>query len=74
MSGSFFLKSLAIENFKGVQKSGAVKLTRLTVFVGNNGSGKSSLIEAVETYRTIVLDGLDEAMSRWRWRAKAIRP
>jgi predicted ATPase len=65
MTGSFFLRSMAIENFKAVRRSGTVKLTPLTVFIGNNGSGKSSLIEALETYRAIVLAGLDVAMERW---------
>jgi hypothetical protein len=66
MSNSFFLKSVSIENFKAVRKSGNVELTPLTVFIGNNGSGKSSLIEALETYRGVVLNGLDDAMQRWR--------
>jgi predicted ATPase len=65
MSESFFLKSVSIENFKAVRKSGNVELTPLTVFIGNNGSGKSSLIEALATYRSVVLDGLDDAMQRW---------
>src|SRR5262249_16112690 len=66
MTDRFFLKSAAIENLKSVQRSGTVAFTPLTVFIGNNGSGKSSLIEALETYRTMVLDGLDAAMGRWR--------
>ena len=53
MTDRFFLKSVAIENFKAVRRSGTVKLTPLTVFIGNNGTSKSSLIEAMETYRTI---------------------
>ncbi len=65
MTDRFFLKSVVIENFKAIHRSGTVKLTPLTAFIGNNGSGKSSLIEALETYRTIVLDGLDAAMDRW---------
>ena len=66
MTGPFLLRSVAIENFKAVLRSGPVNLTPLTVFIGSNGSGKSSLIEALETYRTIVLEGLDAAMDRWR--------
>ncbi|MEW6187289.1 MAG: ATP-binding protein [Thermodesulfobacteriota bacterium] len=60
-----FLKSFTLENFKAIQKSGAVSFTPLTVLIGNNGSGKSSLIEGLETYRSIVMDGLDTAMQRW---------
>jgi len=39
--------------------------TPLTVFIGNNGSGKSSIIEALETFQSVVLNGLDEAMIPW---------
>lgn len=60
-----FLKSFRLENFKAVQKSGTIWFTPLTVLIGNNGSGKSSLIEGLETYRSIVVDGLDTAMDRW---------
>jgi predicted ATPase len=60
------LKSFRLHNFKAVRNSGVVKFTPLTVFIGNNGSGKSSLIEGLETFQTIVTEGLDEAMNRWR--------
>jgi len=60
------LKSIHIKNFKAVQNSKTIRLTPLTVFIGNNGSGKSSLIEALETYQTIVTSGLDVAMVPWR--------
>ena len=59
------LDSIKIKNFKAVRDSGVVKLGALTALVGNNGSGKSSLIEALETYQTILTDGLDVAMQRW---------
>jgi predicted ATPase len=62
---SFFLNTVSVENFKAVRKSGTVKLTPLTVFIGNNGSGKSSLIEGLETYQETVMRGLDAAMGRW---------
>jgi predicted ATPase len=45
--------------------SKVVKLGALSVFIGNNGVGKSSLIEALETYQSIVREGLDVAMQRW---------
>ncbi|WP_341908555.1 AAA family ATPase [Polaromonas sp. YR568] len=59
------LDSIKIKNFKAVRDSGAIKLGPLTALVGNNGSGKSSLIEALETYQSIVADGLDVAMQRF---------
>ena len=65
MRPSFFLSSVAIKNFKAIRNSGTVKLTPLTVFIGNNGSGKSSLIEGLETYQETVIHGLDAAMGRW---------
>ncbi len=60
------IKSLSIENFKALRASGAVALKPLSVIIGNNGSGKSSLLEAVETYRSVVLDGVDAAMDHWQ--------
>jgi predicted ATPase len=59
------LQSVRIRNFKAIVDSGVVKLGPLTAFIGYNGAGKSSLIEALETYQTIVRDGLDLAMQRW---------
>jgi predicted ATPase len=59
------LQSVRIRNFKAIVDSKVVKLGALTAFIGNNGVGKSSLIEALETYQSIVRDGLDIAMQRW---------
>ena len=60
------LQTFRLRNFKAVRDSGVVKFTPLTVFIGNNGSGKSSLIEGLETFQSIVTNGLDEAMDKWR--------
>lgn len=59
------LESVRIRNFKAIVDSRYLALGPLTVFIGHNGSGKSSLIEALETYQAIVVDGLDMAMQRW---------
>ncbi len=59
------LSSLQVKNFKAIRNSGRLKLTPLTAFIGQNGSGKSSLVEALETVQTIVRLGLDWAMIPW---------
>ena len=66
MSNELALKSFRLKNFKAIRDSGVVKFTPLTVLIGDNGSGKSSLIEGMQTYQRIVTDGLDEAMNVWR--------
>lgn len=63
---SSMLKSFRLKNFKAVRDSKTLKFTPLTVFIGNNGSGKSSIIESLATYQMIVRDGLDDAMNYWR--------
>lgn len=57
------LSSFCLRNFKAVQNSKSIGFSPLTVFIGNNGSGKSSIVEAMETFQSIVLKGLDEAMA-----------
>ncbi len=59
------LQSVRVRNFKAIVDSGTVRFGPLTAFIGHNGSGKSSLIEALETYQSIIVDGLDVAMQRW---------
>ena len=61
-----FLKTFRLKNFKAIRDSGVVTFTPLTALIGYNGSGKSSLIEGLQTYQHIVTQGLDEAMHRWR--------
>jgi predicted ATPase len=61
-----YLSSIALRNFKAIRNSGSLKLTPLTVFIGNNGSGKSSVIEGLETLRTFVTQDIDAAMQMWR--------
>lgn len=60
------LQSFRLKNFKAIRDSGAIPLLPLTVFIGNNGSGKSSIVEGLETFQAIVEDGLDKAMQQWR--------
>jgi predicted ATPase len=55
-----------VRNFKAVADSEPLKLTPLTVFIGNNGSGKSSIIEALQTLQRLVTLGLDGAMQAFK--------
>ena len=59
------LRSFRVENFKAIRNSGSVRLGWLTAFIGNNGGGKSSLIEAMETFRDIVHDGVIRFGKAW---------
>ena len=60
------LETFRLRNFKAVRDSGEVQFTPLTVFIGNNGSGKSSLIEALETFQNVIQQGLDDAFIPWK--------
>lgn len=66
MANASLLKSFRLKNFKAIRDSGVVKFTPLTVLIGNNGTGKSSFVEGLQTYQRIVADGLDEAMQTWK--------
>lgn len=57
--------SFRLQNFKAVRDSGPIRFGPLTVFIGNNGSGKSSVIEGLDTLQRIVQEGLDAAMRPW---------
>ena len=59
------ISSMRVRNFKAVKDSGTIKLGSLTAFVGYNGTGKSSLIEAAEFFQTYALQGLDAAVGPW---------
>lgn len=59
------LQTFRLRHFKAVHNSGEVRFTPLTVFIGNNGSGKSSLIEGLETLQNLALYGPDEAFLPW---------
>lgn len=60
------LEKYRLQSFKAVQDSGELELTPLTVLIGDNGSGKSSLLEGLETFQVIVTQDLDRALQPWR--------
>jgi len=59
------LTSVRVSHFKAVEDSGLLQLGPLTAFVGYNGTGKSSLLEACEFFQTYALHGLDAAVQPW---------
>lgn len=61
-----FLTSCRLANFKAIRRTGPLRLTPLTVFIGNNGAGKSSVIEALRTFQVIAEEGVDAGMQLWR--------
>ena len=62
---SLRLNSFRLKNFKAVKDSGEIHFTPLTVFIGNNGSGKSSLIEGLKTFYDLVGQDVEDAMRDW---------
>jgi predicted ATPase len=59
------ISSVRVRNFKAIRDSGWIEFEPLTVFIGDNGAGKSSLIEALETWRYIATSGLNDALTPW---------
>lgn len=60
------ITNVRIRNFKAIKDSGELKLGPITCFIGYNGSGKSSILESLLTFRELTTDGLDSAMQRWK--------
>jgi predicted ATPase len=70
------LKQIQIKNFKVIKDSSLLDLQPLTVLIGRNGSGKSSLIEALDWLGLAVAEGaevatepfqnINDVLSGWR--------
>jgi len=59
------IKNIEVKNFKAIER-GKVKLTPLTAFIGYNGMGKSSMLESLQMFKSILEEGLDSAIRPWR--------
>lgn len=55
------LTQIQIEGFKAIKQSGPIDLGPFTLLIGRNGSGKSSLIEAIQWLQEAVFLGLRDA-------------
>src|ERR1041384_2161100 len=65
---SVTLQRLRVDGFKAVKSSGYIDLEPLTLLIGRNGSGKSSLVEALQWLQDAYFDGLLKATEE-RFRA-----
>lgn len=57
------LSQIEVNNYKSIAQA-SLSLGRETVIVGQNGVGKSNLIDAIQFVRDAVRDGLDHAITR----------
>lgn len=55
------LDRLRVRGFKSIRDSGELAVPKPVVFVGRNGSGKSSLVEALQWLRTAAISGVQAA-------------
>src|SRR2546421_1219492 len=62
---SLRLQSFRLKNFKAIQDSGDIGFSPLTVFIGNNGSGKSSVIEGLRTFYDLIGEDVEDVMHEW---------
>ena len=57
------IQRVRIRNFKALRDTGNLKLSDLSVFIGNNGSGKSSVLEALRFLQVAVEEGIQQAFT-----------
>ncbi len=60
------ITNIHIKNFKAIKDTGNLKLNPISCFIGYNGSGKSSLLEALLTFKEMTTENLDKALDRWK--------
>lgn len=59
------IQKVFIENFKAIHTGTDLPIQPFTVFIGNNGTGKSSIIEALRALQIAVTFDLDKAFKEW---------
>src|SRR3989344_3074391 len=60
------LKSFKIKNYKSIQDTGEVKLDtgRIAIFAGQNESGKSAMLEALNAFEQASFGGIRQVKNR----------
>lgn len=61
------LRELTIRSFKAFSRADAIPLQPLTVLIGANGSGKSTILQAVEMLGGLVQSSLSEYLNQHGW-------
>lgn len=59
------ITKIGIINFKAIQHTLNLPLQPFTAFIGNNGSGKSSVIEALRVLQISLTHNIEEAFAIW---------
>lgn len=59
------IDKISITNFKAIEHSLNLPLQPFTAFIGNNGSGKSSIMEALRTLHLCLTTNMQEAFAIW---------
>ena len=59
------IQRVFIENFKAIYRAASLPLQPFTVFIGNNGTGKSSIMEALRVLQSAVNTNLEIAFKEW---------
>lgn len=73
------LSSLRVKSFKAIKDTGTLRPSGLTVLIGDNGAGKSSVIEALRLVAALSRETLDRALEPFggyehvRWKGGGLR-
>ena len=67
-------KNLEIKNFRGIGHLEINDLSRVNVFVGQNNSGKSSILEAIHLLAGMSNPDMPQNLNRIRTRTNIILP
>jgi len=59
------IQRISIENFKAIFHTVDIPIAPFSVFIGNNGTGKSTVIEALRVLQIAVSRGLNDAFAEW---------
>lgn len=59
------ITKISITNFKAIQDCLNLSLQPFTAFIGNNGSGKSSIMEALRTVHLTLTKNIEDAFAIW---------